>query len=66
MTAFETKFLKILSADIFLGQISYKQKAEIYNYTHGYDQSTKKGPKPYETFHEERFVNRVYILYTLL
>ena len=31
MTAFETKFLKtlLISADIFLEQISYKQKAEI-------------------------------------
>lgn len=44
MTAFQTKLLHSLSAEILLGQISYKQKSEIYNYTHGYDSATKKGP----------------------
>jgi hypothetical protein len=44
MTAFQTTMLNTLSAEILLGQISYKQKSEIYNYTHGYDCVTKKGP----------------------
>ena len=44
MTAFQTKLLHSLSAEILLGQISYKQRSEIYNYTHGYDSVTKQGP----------------------
>lgn len=46
MTAFQMKLLHNLNAEILLGQISYKQKSEIYNYTHGYDCAAKKGPKP--------------------
>ena len=45
VTAFQMKMLHTLNAEILLGQISYKQKSEIYNYTHGYDFVAKKGPK---------------------
>ena len=38
-TAIEMKMLTQLDAAILIGQISYKQQAEIYNYTHGYSES---------------------------
>ena len=44
MTSFQTKLLSTLSAEILLGQISYKQKSEIYNYTNGYENAKKTGP----------------------
>ena len=39
-TAFEMKLLRQL--ELLIGQISYKQKADIYNILNGYD-TTKKG-----------------------
>lgn len=42
MTAFETEILTTLSAEVLLGQMSYRQKADIYNYVHDYDAATKK------------------------
>ena len=53
MTAFQTKLLHTLSAEIFWGQISYKQKSEIYNYTHGYDRTAKEGPNVTGLSHKE-------------
>ena len=53
MTAFETKLLHSLSAEILLAQISYKQRADIYNYTHGYDSVIKKGPNTSQISHED-------------
>lgn len=35
-TAFSLDILKQLDANIMIGQISFKQQAEIYNYMHGY------------------------------
>ena len=45
MTVFQTKPLKHLTAKILFGQISYKQRSEIYNYIHGYDSSVKMNQK---------------------
>lgn len=53
MTAFQMKLICTLSAEILLGQILYKQKCEIYNYTWGYESMTKKGPIPPLLSHEE-------------
>ena len=36
-TAFEMSLLTKLDADILIGVMSYKQSADIYNYTHGYN-----------------------------
>ena len=36
-TAFSTGMLKKLDVEILIGQMSYKQKADIYNYYHGYE-----------------------------
>ena len=36
-TAVEMSMLRQLDAEILIGQLSYKQRAEIYNYTHGYE-----------------------------
>ena len=38
MTAFMTSFMEEFDADLLLGQIAYKQKADIYNYYHKYEQ----------------------------
>lgn len=45
MTGFETKMLKKFSAELLLGQISYRQRSEIYNYTHEYDCGHKEGDR---------------------
>jgi len=42
MTAFQMKMLHCFTAEILVGQLSYKQKAEIYNICHGYDSHLKK------------------------
>ena len=42
MTAFETKMLQKFSGEILLGQLAYRQKCDIYNYTHQYDSGIKK------------------------
>ena len=41
MTAFATLFLEQFDADVLLGQIAYKQKINIYNYHHKYEQVGK-------------------------
>ena len=52
MTAFATEMLTTLSAEILLGQMSYRQKADVYNYAHGYDAATKKN---FCTFDEKSY-----------
>jgi len=42
MTAFQMKMLQCLTAEILIGQLSYKQKTDIYNLCHGYDSHLKK------------------------
>ena len=42
MTAFQTTILKCFTAQMLIGQMSYKQKAEVYNYYHGYESKLKK------------------------
>lgn len=41
-TAFELGMLKRFDAELLLGRISNSQKAEIYNYSHGYPVLPKK------------------------
>lgn len=41
-TAFEMTMLKRFDVELLLGQISYSQKAEIYNYSNGYPVHPKK------------------------
>lgn len=36
-TAFELNFLRKFDAELLIGQVSYSQKADIYNYQNGYD-----------------------------
>ena len=36
-TAFSTRLIKNFDAELLLGQISYHQKANIYNTIHGYN-----------------------------
>ena len=35
-TAFETALLKTFDAELLIGQVSYKQKADIFNHINGY------------------------------
>ena len=46
MTAFETKLLYQLTAEILLGHISYRQRSDIYNYVHGCDSARKQCNQP--------------------
>lgn len=41
-TAIEMSMLKKFDGELLLGQISYNQKAEIYNYCNGYPVQLKK------------------------
>lgn len=41
-TAFSMKFMERLDAEILLGQVSYKQKADIYNYYFKYERTAKQ------------------------
>jgi len=44
-TAFEMALLKQLDIEILIGQLSYKQRSDIYNIKHGYDRPRKKARK---------------------
>ena len=41
-TGFEMAMLKHFDVELLIGQLSYKQKADIYNVSHGYDTAKKK------------------------
>ena len=47
-TAFSTTFLERYDAEILIGQVSYKQKSDIYNYYHKYETATKQSRCPTE------------------
>ena len=42
MTGFQTSMLHHLTAEMLIGQMSYQQKADTYNYIHGYDHGMVK------------------------
>lgn len=42
-TAFEMALLHQLDAEVLIGQLSYKQRSEIYNVKHGYDSAKEHG-----------------------
>lgn len=44
-TAFEMALLHQLDAEVLIGQLSYKQRSEIYNVKHGYDSAKKSTGK---------------------
>ena len=52
-TAVQMSLLQQLDAEILIGQLSYKQRAEIYNYKHGHDKATKKIRSKAETESKE-------------
>lgn len=41
-TAFEMSLLDQFDIEVLIGQLSYKQRSEIYNMKHGYDKAKKK------------------------
>ena len=40
-TAFELSMLEKYDAELLIGQVSYQQKADIYNYQNGFDDFIK-------------------------
>lgn len=52
-TAVQMSLLQQLDAEILIGQLSYKQRAEIYNYKHGHNKATKKIRSKAETESQE-------------
>ena len=42
MIAFQTSMLNHLTAEMLIGHMSYQQKADTYNYIHGYDHGMVK------------------------
>ena len=40
MTAFETRLLECQDAEFLIGQITYNQNSDIYNYVHKYNSTT--------------------------
>ena len=53
-TAFEMAMLKQFDAEVLIGQLSYKQKSEIYNVVHGYDKAKKKASGDLESAQKAR------------
>ena len=43
MTVFQITLLQYFTAELLIGQVSYKQKEDIYNYRHGYESKLRKG-----------------------
>jgi Zn finger protein HypA/HybF involved in hydrogenase expression len=41
-TAFETELLKKFDVELLIGELSYQQKSNIYNYFNGYDNTVKQ------------------------
>jgi hypothetical protein len=46
-TGFQMELLKKFDAEILIGQVSYKQRADIYNYVFKYDE--QESPDPDDT-----------------
>ena len=58
--AFEMKMLSKIDAELLLGHIRYKQKADIYNYSNNYEVEPKKGSSLEVQKHQqpdERYIN---------
>ena len=66
-TAFETNLLKQFSAELLIGQVSYNQRCDIYNYVHGYEDRRKARPSLQEahTFKSQSSSDRYLYLGTL-
>lgn len=40
-TVFDMKLLKDFCAELLIGQVSYNQRCDVYNYIHGYEDRRK-------------------------
>ena len=66
-TGFELEMLRRFDVELLVGQISYQQKADIYNISNGYDTtkkycSTTKKAKPANTRPPHGYVNNIIII----
>jgi hypothetical protein len=57
-TGFSLPFLQKFDAELLLGQVSYKQKSDIYNYYHKYDKMEKKMSSDHAKMTEKHDVDR--------
>ena len=57
MTIFETKLLCHLTAEMLLGQLSYKQRSDIYNFFHRYETVKKQCIQTMPCDYDERDSN---------
>ena len=58
-TAFSMTLLQKYDAELLIDQVSYKQRANIYNYTHGYlatnsEETEQEGEPPADSVEEGR------------
>ncbi len=44
-TAFETSLLTAFKAELLIEQVSYKQRCDVYNYIHGYEDRRNTAPR---------------------
>ena len=63
MTVFETKLLCHLTAEMLLGQISYRQRSDIYNYIHGCDSAKKESVQTMPHCFDEKDTNTSRYMY---
>ena len=64
-TGFELSMLKKFDAELLIGQLSYKQKADIYNLTKGFDH-TKKQCSTSETEKSDKSTTSAQVILVLL
>ena len=67
-TGYELEMLRRFDVELLIGQVSYQQKADIYNISNGYDTtkkycSTTKKAKPANTQPPHGYVNNNIIIY---
>lgn len=60
-TGFEMSMLKQFDAELLIGQISYKQKADIYNVSKGYDTVKKECSTIERMIDGQQFPVHVYV-----
>lgn len=65
MTVFQTQLLRHLTAEMLLSQVSYRQRADIYNYVHGCDLAIKQSAQamPHELFETDTNPNRYMLMH---
>ena len=61
-TAFELSMLEKYDAELLIGQVSYQQKADIFNYQNGYDDSIKLSSQTQSSASKDERYTCVYVV----